>query len=36
MAMELEGSVTDGIGSDKETLYMFGGVAFEMVAREQV
>jgi hypothetical protein len=27
MAMELEGSVSDGIGSDKETLYMLGGVA---------
>jgi hypothetical protein len=27
MAMELEGSVTDRIGSDKDTLYMLGGVA---------
>jgi hypothetical protein len=27
MAMELKGSVNDGIGTDKETLYMLGGVA---------
>ncbi len=27
MSMELEGSATDEIGSDKETLYMLGGVA---------
>jgi hypothetical protein len=27
MAMELEGSVSDGTGSDKETLYKLGGVA---------
>ncbi len=36
MAMEPEGSVTDAIGSDTETLYILGGVAHEMVAREQV
>jgi hypothetical protein len=27
MSMELEGSTTNGVGTDKETLYMLGGVA---------
>jgi hypothetical protein len=27
MAMELDGSLSDGIGNDKEILYMLGGVA---------
>ncbi|WP_433966662.1 DUF6893 family small protein [Tunturiibacter gelidiferens] len=27
MSMQLEGSTTDGVGNDKETLYMLGGVA---------
>ncbi|MBB5341348.1 DUF6893 family small protein [Tunturiibacter gelidoferens] len=27
MSMELEGSTTNGVGNDKETLYMLGGVA---------
>jgi hypothetical protein len=27
MSTELEGSITHGVGSDKETLYMLGGVA---------
>ncbi|MBB5342393.1 DUF6893 family small protein [Tunturibacter empetritectus] len=27
MSMELEGSTTNGVGADKETLYMLGGVA---------
>ena len=27
MAMDLDGSIADGIGNDKETLYMLGGVA---------
>ncbi|MBB5316998.1 DUF6893 family small protein [Tunturibacter empetritectus] len=27
MSMELEGSTTNGVGTDKEILYMLGGVA---------
>ena len=35
MAMELVDAPTNGTGSDKDTLYMLGGLAIEIVARKQ-